>query len=556
MLPLGPGLLVLASTIVSRVPGDCDTVPFYEQGQPHGQICPDSAAHVTVVNLADDWAPGVFGEPQDQPAAYRARFVALANERFDEGTDGKSTSRDRYFELFGIFPSFGTIRARLLDEQRHDCHAAVDDAALRSLKTTLGAGAAAPSQSAAIAAAQAHLRCERMLVGERPGVFDAPTRVALQLYQRRHMLPSPGTLDRETRQTLTTGSRELDFRTLLRALRERVVDATGLIEDGSARNAPEPILGRWIESEEYRTPLRPAPGDGGAPDLIARATEAAAVALGWTTPESAADALAHERPARAALRLPSVPDYHGPAMRLRAEIDRGDVWTSFPLDAEGRRRPSPARRRACLTLFALTPGGEVPLVRWPTTIGAWKPEKGDGDDEVLRYKPSPTGRWYWRDVIAGPAWLPPPTTPDRELVQRRAQGDWAADTDAIGPGYRSAFGLAALLHQRPVPSHGETAYFDFGIRTHGSGNYRSVLRGTSHGCHRLFNHLALRLGSFVLAHADHEAEGEMVEHFSRALHWKGHTFRLRVHSRGYLYRLKDPIPVDVLPGRIVHSRPG
>ena len=550
MHPLFPSLFLAATTVVTRVPADCSPVPLYEGGQPHGAVCPANAPDATIVSLADDWAPGVFGEEAERPPAYRARFVALANETFGEGDDWQSARSDRYFELFGVFPSFAVIRARLLDEARHRCHAGIDGAALSSrTRPHGGEGADAP----AIEVAQAHLRCERLLAGGRAGAFDVPTSVALRIYQRRHMLPSPGTLDRETRQTLATDSRELDFRTLLRTLRERVVDATGLIEDGSARNAPEQILGRWIESPEYRTSLRPAPLPTGAPDLIARATEAAAVALGWTSPEAAAHALALPLPPLVALRLPALPPYHGPAMRLRAEIDRGDVWTSFPLDAEGQRRPSPARWRPCLTLFAATERGEVALVRWPTTIGAWKPEKVGDDRELLRYKPSPTGRWYWRELVAGPAWLPPPTTPDRELLRRNATGAWAVDQDSIGPGYRSAFGLAALLHQRPAGA--DAPYFDFGIRTHGSGNYRSILRGSSHGCHRLFNHLALRLGSFVLAHAEHEPRGEMAERYARTLHHNGRTFHLRVRSRGYLYVLTQPIPVDVLPGRIVRSRP-
>jgi len=545
MLPFCLGLSLVATTVLSRVQPECSTVPLYEEGRPRPNPCREGSDRPTVVNLQDDWTPGALGEEGlTPPPSYRARFVALANEQFGEGSDWESAKSDRYFELFGIFPSLGIIRARLLDEDRHRCHASVDDAGLRGNSST------AP----AITAAQAHLRCERLLVGGRDGVLDGATQAALRLYQRRHMLPSAATLDRETRQTMTTDSRELDFRTLLRALRERVVAATGLIEDGSARNAPEPILGRWIESQEYRTVLRPAPIPDGAPDLIARATEAAAVALGWLSPGAATEAIARPLPPLVALRLPPLPAYHGPAMRLRAEIDRGDVWTSFPLDAEGHRRPSPARRRPCLTLFAATDEGEVALVRWPTTIGAWKAEKTGDDEETLRYKPSPTGRWYWRELVAGPAWLPPPTTPDRELVQRRG-GAWIADVDGVGPGYRSAFGLAALLHQRPVTTGAQPAYFDFGIRTHGSGNYRSILRGASHGCHRLFNHLALRLGSFVLAHEDHEPRGETIEHFSRTLHWKGHTIHLRVRSRGYVYRLKSPIPVDVLPGRIVRSRP-
>jgi len=125
----------------------------------------------------------------------------------------------------------------------------------------------------------------------------------------------------------------------------------------------------------------------------------------------------------------------------------------------------------------------------------------------------------------------------------------------VGPGYRSAYGLVALFHDRAVAtSGGGVEYVDAEIRTHGSGNYRSILRSSSHGCHRLFNHLALRLGSFIVAHAEHERHGLIDERYSRLIEWKGRTLRLRAESRGYRYGLSTPIPIDVLPGRTLRSK--
>src|SRR6185369_10701908 len=117
-----------------------------------------------------------------------------------------------------------TIGARLRDDARHACHAAVDDGALRAIERaiapwTAAAPARRPAVANALAVAQRHLRCEGLLSGKGDdGSFDASTEEALRLYQRRHMLPSPGVLDAETREALLTSSRELDFRTLLRAL--------------------------------------------------------------------------------------------------------------------------------------------------------------------------------------------------------------------------------------------------------------------------------------------------------------------------------------------------
>ena len=47
-------------------------------------------------------------------------------------------------------------------------------------------------------------------------------------------------------------SRELDFRLALRILRERVVEATGIIEDGTASAGPQPILGRMLDPAAMR----------------------------------------------------------------------------------------------------------------------------------------------------------------------------------------------------------------------------------------------------------------------------------------------------------------
>ena len=557
------GILFALAGAVAPETAACSKVPVYEAGRAVGSTCVEALDRgLTLIDLSDSWAQRIFSETAEKPQEYRATFVALANERFGQGRAWETARRDRYFELFGIFPSISVVRARLQDERRHACHAAVDSSPLRQLGRTLAPwtatkGAERARVSRAIAAAQQHLACEGLMGTAAPeGVFDGPTQERLRTYQRRHMLPSPGTLDSETRDALLTDSHELDFRTLLRVLRERVADASGLIEDGSAANAWEPILGRFIDSSEYRHAMRSQPLDDGAPDLVDRATEAAAVALGWTSPESAMRALAAAAgPDRIAVRLPPLPAYHARPLALRAEIDRGDVWTSYPLDFEGRPRPSPVKNRPTFILYALTGDGEVPLVRWATTIGSWKHEKEDGEAEVLRYKESPVGRRYWVDLVAAPAWFPPPTTPDRELVRRRADGSWAPDDDAIGPGYRSAYGLVALLHHRAVVARdGTTSFVDIEIRTHGSGNYRSILRGSSHGCHRLFNHLALRLGSFVLAHADHVRLGLIDQQYARTIWWKGHVIKLHARSRGYRYDLLPSIPVDVLPGRTVRSK--
>src|SRR5205823_2182318 len=86
----------------------------------------------------------------------------------------------------------------------------------------------------AVIAMQAHLRCEDLLSGKATsGRMDRRTAEGLKVYQRLQMLADNAKIDLETRAALLGDSREQDFRALLLALRERVVDATGLLEDGS-----------------------------------------------------------------------------------------------------------------------------------------------------------------------------------------------------------------------------------------------------------------------------------------------------------------------------------
>jgi len=200
-------------------------------------------------------------------------------------------------------------------------------------------------------------------------------------------------------------------------------------------------------------------------------------------------------------------------------------------------------------LYAKQGGADLALVRWPTTIGGWKPERTRPKEIVLAYKMSPPGKRLWRELLAAPAWIPPESTPKRDLVRSRGDGSWTTKTDLFGPGYASAYGLTALVHhQRPRIG---AAAGDEGIRTHGSVSYSSILSGTSHGCHRLFNHQALRLSSFLLAHRRHERVGPDVLGYHRRFEWQGKKLDLAFESRGYRFELDPPVEVDVLPGRIM-----
>ncbi len=578
-----------------------DPALVFADGRSEGWICPAEAATagLTVVDLSDAWTPRPFAPAPDGSApGFRATYLALAAE---DSPDGEELEPEEQFvELYGVVPNLSTIGRRLGDDVRHACHDAIapaplatftrslsqsNDAAIRaadrrrswlasylererarrkladldavgrlpSLRKVVADFRRLDAQRAALTTMQAHLVCDGVLTARQvDGLFTWRTGHALELYQRKNFLVPNARFDDETRTALLAGSRELSFRGALRALRERVADAAALIEDGSAGGGPLPVLGRQLEPAIMRNARGHRPLPHAAPDRVGAATEAAATALGWTDADRAHAWLsAHGAPAgglRVAVTLPAPPPYHGPHMELVVEIDRGDVWyDDHPI-------PRVAPRRPALVLYTVHDGQRLPLVRWPTTIGAWSDVRMPSGRVVQRWKESDVGRRVWRDLYAAPVWYPPRSTPDRDLVKYLWNGKWRLKREIMGPGPRSAYGMVMLVHHQEIPlGRKRVRLDDNGIRVHGSSSVTSIAHGTSHGCHRLFNHLAVRLGGFLLAHRAHERKGEDLQPFRRVVNYRG-RFEARLESRGFLYQLTPPVPVDVLPGRIRSAR--
>jgi hypothetical protein len=540
---------------VQADPRCAERIPVYVGGRVESLVCPEDVPGLglTAIHVAEDFVPRALRAEPGTELSYAAVYQALASER-GEGVAG-GAAEERFLELWGVFPGFSVLRGRLADRERHLCHDQIDDAGLAGFEGALihddrtpDPARRAPDRRAAIRAAQLHLVCDGMLAAEAVDERLGPrTGAALTAFRRRHMVAQAGDLDQETRALLATDTRELDYRSLLRGLRERVVDASGLIEDGSARGVWGSVLERTIDPASVRDSAGHAPLAAGAPDLVSPATEAAARALGWTDPDAALralDRLAGEGHRQVAVQLPPRPRYHRPAMQLRAEIDRGDVWYDDLRTPSGARRRRPRERRPVLILYARDGDREVALARWPTTIGTWQREKLSSGAVVTRYKASPVGSFQWREMVAAPAWFAPPSTPDRELVRRTSRG-WLPREDTIGPGYRSAYGLVAIVHRNERGG-------DTGVRTHGTVNYLSVSQGNgSHGCHRLLTFQALRLGGFLLAHRRFVTIGERAEAYRRHIRWGGKTFVIARSTRGYTRVLDPPVPVRVLPGRVL-----
>jgi hypothetical protein len=195
--------------------------------------------------------------------------------------------------------------------------------------------------------------------------------------------------------------------------------------------------------------------------------------------------------------------------------------------------------------------GEIALCRWPTTIGGWKTfQKSDGS-MALKYKESITGDAVWRDVMATPTWHPFSGLPTRRLLVKR--GDtWEPKTEIIGPGYRAAYGLVAIVHHQIEgrDEKGEPQLTDYRIRSHGTPGYRAVKRGESNGCHRLHNYVALRLAGFLVKHRANVRDGLVPEDYVRNLEYKGQKVALESESKGYRFKLTPPVPVTVLDGDV------
>ncbi len=560
------------------------------------------------VDLSDGWAPFILrdgDEDPPKPNAYRDTFVGLANERLDaDGQPPKPGEQvHNYLEVFGIPPSLSVLAARAdeeaapareacldlvdrdgleaftgevpyldRDRARRDHEQAVRDGAWMLKEAAARSPGLTPSPESAITAlhadpklrarvdravqgqarvravraVQARLVCEGLLSPRSKfaaGVFDLPTHEALARWERKNDIFGWGFLGGETLAALLAPTRASILDAFKRVLAERVADAAGIVEDGSINRTKRPPT--WRDQAGAEHPV---------PNLVGDHVQALLDAIGVATPE---DAIAFLRANRAgfgtlhvALEAPPLPAYYGQQMDLAAEIDRGDVWYDLPFDRHGKPVEQRRDHYPHFTLFARWNGQKIPLCWWRTTIGSWRSEM-HGDGQVyFKYKNSDVGPRVWRQIVATPVWIPPDGTPMKDLLVRRVLDREVGpvtlvNTEIMGPGYQSAYGLVMGIHVDPKSG------FDNQIRTHGSVDYTSIARRFSHGCHRLVNNRAVRLFDFVLRHRPFKRIGNVPLNIKRQFQVDGQTYRYALTTRGYYFELKDPLPVEVLEGRIM-----
>ena len=280
---------------------------------------------------------------------------------------------------------------------------------------------------------------------------------------------------------------ENDFLALRRVLTERA-DARRRASSKTGASASR------SRTRRIRRIWAPTARATGFPTWRPRRVDATLAALGIATPE---DAVAffrrHARDdfawLKVAVRLPPPPEYYSRAMDLSVEIDRGDVWYDFPFDAAGVRQPQPRERFPSFTLYVKWRGERVPLVRWRTTVGGWRGELAGRRAGVLplqglRRRPARLAPHRGRagldsaGVVAARA---------RWSRRSASAGIYTRVTnyDETGPGYLSAYGMVAAIHEEMRKGPDGARFSDNGIRTHGSFDYLSLRGRFSHGCHRL-----------------------------------------------------------------------
>jgi len=401
---------------------------------------------------------------------------------------------------------------------------------------------------AAINALQLRLICEGFIdpaTKLEEGTFDLATHEALALWERKNNIFSWGILGGDTLAALQRPPLELQYETFMRILTERVVDAAGIIEDGTAgqgADAPKYKDSAGVEQrvqnrvDEHRDALMAA----------LRVSDAASMrALLDTLGEDGVQGF------RVAIVPPKAPDYMQD-MAIEIVIDRGDVWYDFPYDDEGNAATQPRQKYPRLLVLAAWKDQKIPLARWRTTIGSWRSEVHPDGKTYYKYKNSDVGPRIWKHIVAAPVWIPPDGTPARDLLTRKKfepheAPEVVVNTEVMGPGFASAYGLVMAIHHE---SRSNGNLFDNQIRTHGSVDYTSIARRFSHGCHRLVNMNAVRLFGFVLHHTAFERSGNSILGFRKKLVDEGQNYEFSLGNRGYYYKLEKPIKVEVLEGNI------
>ena len=439
---------------------------------------------LTVVDLRDEWVPYIF---RDAPAPdgqgvlqsrYKSVFLGMADDTGDGDGQPLQPGEHNYLELYGVPPTLRVLHERFLeDAAAADRCKDVDNEILKSvIYIPFREGKIAEKEAQKIAASGLKLELERkkrkletidQLVDDpklgpevvtfnkfqqerkafaeaekrlaceglfdkkyrhETGKFDESLRIALVRFQRKHKLYDAAAFKKETMATLQHTMLENDHAALMRVLTERVVSAADVLEDGSTDRKDGPP--KYKDEKGEMVPVR---------NMVDECVKALLTALDIDTPDKALlwmQKHASFKDLEVALKLPDRPAYYTPMMDLSVEVDRGDVFYDVPFDEKGKAVDQSRHHFPMFTLRVRYNGQLIPLVRWRTTIGGWRSDLASNGYEYFRYKGSDVGPRVWRNIVAGPVWIAPNSTPIRTLVKYKnvnKTSQLVVNYDEVGP---------------------------------------------------------------------------------------------------------------------------
>jgi hypothetical protein len=555
-----------------------------------------------IIDLRDQWTPYIFKthknpEGEQLEHAYREIFVNLANDKGNN--QGQPIGDDEYnfLEVFGIPPSFNVLWHRVNREINDACYREVDYEKIQASKSIrFGSKSSqrryrkrvkraesvveramnkyvvdsyedllkvAPkyksevkelrkyqTQIEAIRNIEKRLTCDlhnHPRYHHKEERLDQGLRLAIRRFQRKHKLYEYANLKSDSIDALATPAHVSNFNSFRRAVTERIIEVAGILEDGTVNR--KGTLKTYLGKDGQRHEVR---------NLIKEFTDASLTQLNLDDPYKVREFFKrHEKEdfkwMRVGVHFPDKPEYYSKHMDFSIVVDRGDIWYDPPFNAKGKKIKQRRRRLPKFKLYTTYNDERVQLIHWPTTIGGWRTEIAKNGHVYYKYKNSDVGSRVIRNIISGPVWVPPKSTPLKSLAKRRyinGRAQNVVNYEEMGPGYLSAYGLVAGYFV--IPGRNGRADYDKGIRAHGSSDFMSILSPErfSHGCHRLKNDHAVRLYSFILQHRNRIVHGDQkIRHEREFLH-REEVFQVRVLTRGYKYELQPPIPVEVLEGRV------
>ncbi|MBN2722571.1 MAG: hypothetical protein JXR95_00710 [Deltaproteobacteria bacterium] len=549
---------------------------------------------LSLINLSDNFTPYIFSEKsspdgKSMPNLYRKTYLNLAQDLTDEEGRKLNPSEHNYLELYGIPPTMSVLRKRFMESADSECAKKLNPDVFKRISKSLYwnvkhprmySGRYSNSRKAALRYArrkkiadidkfvlekknrrnkilreyysakvrydalkelQNRFICEHVIDKKniRKDYFDQRLKNAVRTFERKHMVYGWGYVNAKLLKILSRTMLENDYAALKRMLRERVAHSLGIFDDGSIRK-------RALFPEST--------------DLIHNIRDRLIKHMGIDSPEKSLEFFRKNNEKSfnsmwVAIPTEKLPPYYSENMNLTVKTSIGDVWYDVPYSKDGKEIPQPRKRLPRVYLYVIYKNHEIPLMRMGTTAGGWQKEYVE-KEIFLKYKSSDLGAVEWKFIVGGPVWFPPHTTPPRELLkfEPNKYGIWKPHVkpSAFGPSYASAYGLAMGIHTITKKyRNGKTEDLDHGIRTHGSVNYMSILIGHSHGCHRLHNHLAVRMFSNILQRRPHVRMGQQETDWRHFFPWGGKTHKIELKTKGYYYELTPPIRVVVGRGAIL-----